>query len=104
MADSEPRRSKLELASMLAYAILTFAFGVALTLGVPALLLYRAVVEGGTAWGLVSGVLGVAWAGVLAYAILRDRETRGWVAFALVGWVFYLRPLLRRVTGSEWRR
>ena len=97
----EPRRSKRELTFTVAYAILTVVFGVALTLGVPALLLVRAVNEGATPWGLVSGAVGVAWIGVLAYAVSSDRETRGWVAFALVGWLFYLRPLLGRLVGRR---
>ena len=104
MSDSEPRRSKRELTFMVAYALLTVVFGLALTLGVPAVLLLRAVNEGATAWGLVSGAVGVAWLGVLAYAVASDRETRGWVAFALVGWVFYLLPLLGRLAGRRSER
>ena len=102
MAEREPRR-KRELAYIVAYAILMLAFGFALTVGVPALLLFRAIDEGATAWGLASGVVGVAWIAVLGYAALSDRETRGWVAFALVGWLFYLWPLLRRLLGQRER-
>jgi hypothetical protein len=88
---------------MVVYTIATAAFGVLLTVGVPTLLLLRAAREGATAWGLVSGLVGAAWIGLLAFAVGRDRETRGWVAFALVGWVFYLLPLLGRL-GRRLRR
>ena len=102
MAESKPRRSKRELAFMVAYAILMLAFGIALTVGVPALLLFRALDDdGATLWRLVSGVVGVAWIAVLGYAVVTDRETRGWVAFALVGWLFYLWRLLRRLSGRR---
>ena len=102
MAESKPRRSKRELASMVAYAILMLAFGIALTVGVPALLLVRALDDdGATFWRLLSGVVGVAWIAVLGYAVVSDRQTRGWVAFTLVGWVFYLWQLLRRFAGRR---
>jgi hypothetical protein len=96
------RRTKRELAYMAAYAILMLAFGIGLTVGVPALLLFRAVDDdGANFWRLVSGIVGVAWIAVLGYAVVSDRETRGWVAFALVGWLPYLWQLLRRLSGRR---
>jgi hypothetical protein len=97
MADPEASRSKLELAYMVSFTVLTFALGAALTLGVPALLLIRAVDQGATARGLISAAAAAVWISALVYAVIRNRETRGWFVFALVGWVSYVRPLLRRL-------
>ena len=103
MADPEAPRSKRELAYIVGFTILTFALGASLALGVPALLLIRAVDRDATAWGLISGAAGLLWIAVLLLAVIRQRETRGWLVFALVGWVSYLRPLLRHL-GAAMRR
>ena len=90
----------------LAVVVLDAPAGVApaaLTLGVPALLLIRAVAEGATTWGLVWGAAGAVWIGALLRAAIRDRETRGWLVFALIGWVSYIRPLLRRLVVAARR-
>ena len=103
MADQDVPRSKLELASMAGFTILTVALGAALTLGVPALLLVRAVNEGATPWGLMWGAAGAVWISVLLLALIRDREARGWLVFALIGWASYIRPLLRRLIAATRR-
>ena len=97
MADPDRPRTKLELASMVTFTILTFVLGAALTLGIPALLLIRAVDDGTTAWGLISGTAAAVWISALVYAVIRNRETRGWLVFALVGWLASVGPLLRRL-------
>ena len=60
-------------------------------------MLTRAANEGATLRGFVWGALGAVWLVALLLALIRDRQARGWVVFALIGWVSYLWPLLRRL-------
>jgi hypothetical protein len=101
--DRHPKRTKLELAYMVAVTAVTFALAAALIIGVPALFVVRALDEGATIRGLIGGGLAAAWIGFVLQGVIRDAETRGWVAFLLIGWVFYIPSLLRRAIDATRR-
>src|SRR5215216_3841523 len=90
------RRTPLELLTMLAVIVSTTLFAALLVFGLPALFVVRTLEAGASPAGFVWGALASAWIGVIVYALVSDAETRGWLVFGLVGWVYYVALALRR--------
>ena len=80
---------------MAVYTLATFLLAFTLIIGVPALAIVRAWGKGLTLQGVLWGSAAAVWVGLLLVAVIRDRETRGWMAFLLVGWVFRIPALMR---------
>jgi uncharacterized membrane protein len=91
----QPRRAPTELAAIALFSIASFALALTITVGLPALGVVRAWQNGLTVSGLLWGAFAALFVAALAYAIVRDRETRGWVAFLLLGWLNVF-PLIAR--------
>ena len=94
--DEQPRRTPLELAAIGVFGVAYFAFAVAFFVGLPALAIVRALDHGATVAGVLWGMFAALFLGVVAYALVRDRETRGWILFALLGWLTLVPALGRR--------
>ena len=80
---------------MAVFTLATFLLAFIFIIGVPALAIVRAWDKGLTLQGVLWGSVAAVWLGLLLVAVIRDRETRGWMAFLLVGWVFRLPELTR---------
>lgn len=80
---------------MAVYTLASVLLAFILVIGLPALAIARAWSEGLTVQGVLWGSVAAVWLGLLVLAVIRDRETRGWMTFLLVGWVFLIPDLLR---------
>lgn len=98
--DEQPRRTPLELVTITVFGAAYFAFAVAFFIGLPVLAIVRALDHGATVTGVLWGTFAALFLGTAAYALIRDRETRGWILFALLGWV-NLVPALGRWLGCQ---
>lgn len=82
-----------------AYAVAVSAFALVFTVGVPAILLLRALDAGLTVSGILSGAIAAVWLAVLVLALVTDREARGWIVFLLLGWILALPAAARRLVA-----
>jgi membrane protease YdiL (CAAX protease family) len=88
------------LAALTVFA--TVAFAVVLVFGLPVAAAWRLSQEGTTALSVVLTALAALWLAILGFGVARDREARGWLVFALVGWLMLpLSALARRVGGRD---
>ncbi len=94
---SQPRRTPLELAAIALYSAAYFILGFALLVGLPALAITRALQHGATISGVLWGTFAVLFIGTFLQAIIRDRETRGWIAFLAFGWLGVFPVIARAV-------
>ena len=92
-----PRRTPLELAAIAVFSAAYFILGFALFVGLPALAIMRALQPGATTSGVLWGTFAVVFIGVLLQAIIRDRETRGWIGFLAFGWLGVFPAIARAV-------
>lgn len=91
----EPRTTPLQLLMIVLFGVAYFALAVAIVVVLPAVAILRAWESGFTPWGVLWGAFAALFLAVLLQALVRDRETRGWVVFFLFGWVA-LFPLVAR--------
>ena len=80
---------------MAVYTLASFLLAFVLIIGLPALAIVRAWNEGLTPQGVLWGSAAGVWLGLLLTAVIRDRETRGWITFLLGGWVLLIPDLVR---------
>ena len=99
----ETRRTPLEVVTIALFGVAYFAFALAFFIGLPTLAIVRARDHGVTVTGVLWGAFAVLFLGTAAYALIRDREARGWILFALLGWV-NLVPALARTLRKLIRR
>lgn len=95
--DEQPRRTPLELVTIAVFGVAYVAFAVAFFIGLPGLAIVRALDHGATVAGVLWGTFAALFLGTTAYALVRDRETRGWILFALLGWLALVPTLGRRL-------
>lgn len=91
----EPRTTPLQLLMIVLFGVAYFALAAAIVVVLPAVAILRAWESGFTPWGVLWGAFAALFLAVLLQALVRDRETRGWVVFFLFGWVA-LFPLVAR--------
>jgi hypothetical protein len=94
---SEPRRTPLELAAVAVFSAAYFILGFAVFVGLPAVAIMRASQHGATISGVLWGTFAVLFIGVVLQAIVRDRETRGWIGFLTFGWLGVFPAIARAV-------
>ena len=94
---SEPRRTPLELAAVAVFSAAYFILGFAVLVGLPAVAIMRASQHGATISGVLWGTFAVLFIGVVLPAIIRDRETRGWIGFLAFGWLGVFPAIARAV-------
>jgi hypothetical protein len=94
---SEPQRTPLELAEIAVFSAAYFILGFAFFVGLPAVAIMRASQHGATIIGVLWGTFAVLFIGMIVQAIIRDRETRGWVAFLAFGWLGVFPVIARAV-------
>jgi hypothetical protein len=82
-----PGRTPLELAAIAVFSAAYFILGVALFVGLPALAIMRGSQHGATISGVLWGTFAVLFIGTVLQAVIRDRETRGWIGFLAFGWL-----------------
>ena len=93
----ETRRTPLELVMIALFGVAYFGFALAVFVGLPTLAIVRALDHGVTVTGFLWGFFAAVFLGTAAYALIRDRETRGWVVFALLGWLMVIPALASRL-------
>jgi hypothetical protein len=91
----EPRTTPLQFVVIGVFSFACFALAITIVAGMPALAIVRAWQNGFTPGGVLWGALAALFLAVLAQAVVRDRETRGWIVFLLFGWVSVF-PLMAR--------
>ena len=100
-------RTKGELATVVAVVLATFLAGAALIAGVPTVFALYALGADSSLGRAAWAALAVGWVGIVLYAVIRDREARGWIALILVGWLAVVpaaaRLAVRLVTGAARR-
>jgi len=94
---SEPRRTPLEIAAIAVFGAAYFILGFAFLVGLPAVAIMRASQHGATIIGVLWGTFAVLFIGMVAQAIIRDRETRGWITFLAFGWLGVFPMIARAV-------
>ena len=97
-----PRRTPLELAAIAVFSAAYFILGFALFVGLPTIAIMRASQYGATISGVLWGTFAVLFIGIALQAIIRDRETRGWIGFLTFGWVGVFPAIARAV--PRWPR
>jgi hypothetical protein len=80
--------------------LVTVAFAVVFVFGLPVAAAWHLSRDGATAYSVVLTALAALWVGILVFGAARDRETRGWIVFALVGWLVLALPALVRRRGG----
>ena len=100
----QPRRTPLELVTIVLFGVAYVAFAVAFFVGLPVLAIVRALDHGATLAGVLWATFAVLFLGTAAYALVRDRETRGWILFALLGWLTLVPAVGRRLRRLVRRR
>ena len=75
----------VEAALIAVYSVTTIAAGLAWTIGLPLLALWRLRQDGLTPLTAVLLAVGAGWLLLVLFAAVRDRQTRGWILFGLVG-------------------
>ena len=85
--DEQPGRTSLELVTIAVFGVAYVAFAVAFFVGLPALAIVRALDHGATLAGVLWATFAALFLGTAAYGLIRDREARGWILFALLGWL-----------------
>ena len=91
----ESRTTPLQLLMIVIFGFLYFTLAVAIVVVLPAVAIVRAWESGFTPWGVLWGAFAVLFLTLLVQALVRDRETRGWIVFFLFGWVAVF-PLVAR--------
>ena len=99
---NEPRRTPLELAAIAVFSAACFILGFSLLVGLPAVAIMRAAQHGATISGVLWGTFAVLFTGIVLQAIIRDRETRGWIVFLTFGWLGVFPAIARAV--PRWPR
>ena len=94
---SEPRRTPLEIAAIAVFSAAYFILGFAFLVGVPSVAIMRASQHGATIIGLLWGAFAVLFIAMVAQAVIRDRETRGWIMFLAFGWLGVFPMIARAV-------
>ena len=94
---SEPRRTPLEFAAIAVFSAACFILGLALFVGLPAVAIMRASQHGATISGVLWGTFAVLFIGIVLQAIIRDKETRGWIGFLAFGWLGVFPAIARAV-------
>ena len=83
----ESRMTPLQLLLMVVFGFAYFALAVAIVVVLPAVAIVRAWESGFTPWDVLWGAFAALFLALLGQALVRDRETRGWIVFFLFGWV-----------------
>ena len=79
------------------YSAAYFILGFALLVGLPALAISRALQDGATVSGVLWGTFAVLFIGMVLWAIIRDRETRGLIVVLAFGWLGVFPAIARAV-------
>lgn len=83
----KPRTTPLQVLMMVVFGLLYFTLALAIVVLLPAVAIVRAWESGFAPWGVLWGTFAVLFLALLVQALVRDRETRGWIVFFLFGWV-----------------
>jgi hypothetical protein len=75
--------------------IVTSVLAAVVVLGPAALAAWAFWRSGMTTFAVVCGAIAAVWLALLVSAAARSRETRGWVAFGLFGWLAVIPMLVR---------
>jgi len=94
---SDPRRTPLEIVAISVFSAAYFILGFAFFVALPAVAIVRASQHGATITGVAWGAFAVLFLGVLVQAVIRDRETRGWITFLAFGWLGVFPMITRAV-------
>jgi hypothetical protein len=91
----EPRTTPLQFVLMVVFGVVYFTLALAIVVVLPAVAIVRAWASGFTPWGVLWGAFAALFLTLLVQALVRDRETRGWIVFFVFGWVAVF-PLVAR--------
>ena len=91
----DSRMTPLQVLMMMVFGVMYFTLALAIIVVLPAVAIVRAWESGFTPWGVLWGAFAALFLALLVQALVRDRETRGWIVFFLFGWVAVF-PLVAR--------